>query len=156
MSPICLQEKNNPRDSLMSLLDPPHQNHRNRFESGCRLQLTSQNQNKKSLFLSRKSCPQSVPRALWGQLSSDPPGMLLSSGLPLLVRVTRSYQSPEPGTLRAVFPTPLTDRVKNRPDTRGRSAAANPIWQPGALGAIFALPAQTPGGKSPWGFPSSK
>jgi hypothetical protein len=74
------------------------------------------------------------------------------AGLPLLVRVTRSYQSPEPGTLRAVLPQPPTDRVKNRPDARGRSAAANPIWQPGALGTIFALPAQTPGVHCPWGF----
>jgi len=149
MSPICLQRKNNSKNPLMSLLNFPYYN---RFESGCRLQLTSQNQNKKSFIVSKKSCLQSVPRALWGQLFSDPPSIFSPSGLPLLVRVTRSYQSPEPGTLRAMLPQPPTDRVKNRPDARGRSAAANPIRQPGALGTIFALPAQTPGVYCPWGF----
>jgi len=146
MSPICLQRKNNSKNALISLLNFPHYN---RFESGCRLQLTSQNQKKQSFIVSKKSCPQSVPRALWGQLLSDPPGIFSPSGLPLPVRVTRSYPSPGPGTLRAASPQPPTDRAKNRPDARGRSAAANPIRQPGALGTIFVFPF-IPG----WGFSS--
>jgi len=43
----------------------------------------------------------------------------------------------------------MKDGVKNRPDARGRSAAANPIRQPGALGTIFVFPF-IPG----WGFSS--
>jgi hypothetical protein len=74
-----------------------------------------------------------------------------STGLPRPVKVTLPGAPDNRGRGESYGYYGLR-RVKNRPDARDRSAAANPIRQPGALGTIFALPAQTPGVYCPWGF----
>jgi hypothetical protein len=71
---------------------------------------------------------------LWGQSFSGLP-LSYPPGEPLPVRVTRCPLNPEPGTSRLAKPI-SGHRVKNRPVSRGRSAAVSHVWQPGALGSI--------------------
>lgn len=67
------------------------------------------------------------------------PSTIPHAGAPLPVKVALSF-APGHGDIPGT-----KDGAKNRPETRGRSAAANPTWLPGAFGITAFLPLETPG-----------